>query len=153
MKGIEELIGAPATVGCVVNPPGSAGSIAAGAMARQLGAGATVGAHADGQVAAKSGGALPQPTGAWEAAYLAVTTSDVVLVRVKRGMLRPKPDAEIARVPRSAVTGYALREGGLQCPFALGLSDGSSWAFGLPKLHVKNAKALVAELGLAPASS
>lgn len=148
MKGIEAFTGAPVLAGCVVNPPGSAGAIAAGAMSRQLGTGATVGARADGQVAAASAAALPHPTGSWQAAYLALTAEELVLVRVRQGLIRPKPDGEIARLPRTAVNGYTLEGSGLQSPFSLQLTDGTSWAFGLPKLHVKNAKALLGELGL-----
>lgn len=152
MKGTEELIGAPVEAGCVVNPPGSAGSIARGAAARNLGSGA-IGVSADGDVARKSADALPQPTGSWQAAYLALTPEALVLVRIKQGMIRPKPDGEIARIPRSSVTGYSLDEGGLQSPFSLRLSDGTSWSFGLPKLHVKKAKELLDRLGVVPASA
>jgi hypothetical protein len=148
VKGVEELIGTPVVAGCVVNPPGSAGSIGRGAAARSLGAGATVGVHADGDVAAKSANALPQPTGSWEAAYLALTATDLVLVWVKQGLIRPKPGGELARIPRSAVVSYSLAEGGLQSPFALTLTDGAQWSFGLPKLYVKAAKGLIAELGV-----
>ena len=151
MKGVEELIGSPVEAGCVVNPPNSAGSIARGAAARNLGSGA-VGASADGDVSRKSADALPQSTGSWLAAYLALTTESLVLVRIKQGMIRPKPDGEIARIPRSAVTGYTLDEGGLQSPFSLQLTDGTSWSFGLPKLYVKGAKELLVKLGVQPSS-
>lgn len=149
MKGVEELIGSPVEAGCVVNPPNSAGSIARGAAARNLGSGA-VGVVADGDVARKSADALPTPTGSWPAAWLVLTLESIVLVRIKQGMIRPKPDGEIARIPRSAVTGYTLEEGGLQSPFSLQLMDGTSWSFGLPKLHVKNAKELITKLGVQP---
>jgi hypothetical protein len=148
VKGVEELIGAPVEAGCVVNPPGSAGAIARGAMGKQLGAGSTVGASADADVTRKSADALPQPVGSWQAAYLALTAESLVLVGVKQGLVRPKPFGELARIPRSAVTGYELDEGGLQSPFSLALNDGTSWSFGLPKLHVKNAKELLGRLGL-----
>jgi hypothetical protein len=147
MKGIEEFLGSAEIAGCVVNPPGSAGSIARGAAARSLGAG-SVGVAADGTTSAKSANALPQPTGFWEAAQLSVTATDVVLVALKQGLIRPKPVVELARIPRSAVIGYHLEEGGLQSPFALLLSDGAQWSFGLPKLYVKGAKSLVSELGV-----
>ena len=149
MKGVEELVGAAVEAGCVVNPPNSAGSIARGAAARSLGSGA-IGVTADGDVARKSADALPQPTGSWQAAYLALTPEALILVRIKQGMIRPKPDREIARIPRSAVTSYTLQEGGLQSPFSLQLSDGSSWVFGLPTLHVKNAKEMLGTLGVQP---
>ena len=150
MKGIDEILGSPEIAGCVVNPPNSAGSIARGAAARSLGQGA-VGLAADGATSAKSADALPQPTGFWAAAQLSLTATDVVLVALKQGLIRPKPVVELARIPRSAVIGYHLEEGGLQSPFALLLSDGAEWSFGLPKLYVKAAKNLVAELGV-PAS-
>lgn len=149
MKGVEDLTGGPTLAGCVVNPPGSAGSIAAGAMSRSLGVNPTAGFDADRRTTAASAAALPQPTGGWQAAYLALTAEHLVLVRIKQGMLRPKPDGEIARIPRTAVTGFELGEKGLQVPFALGLEDSTTWEFGLPKMHVKNAKGLIAELGLA----
>ncbi|KAA1400321.1 hypothetical protein [Aeromicrobium ginsengisoli] len=60
-------------------------------------------------------------------------------------------DGEIARLPRSAVTGFTLDEGGLQSPFSLQLSDGTSWEFGLPKLYLRKAKELLDRLGVRPA--
>ena len=147
MKGVEELVGAPIEAGCVVNPPGSAGAIARGAAARNLGSG-MVGVAADGDIARKSADALPQSSGSWLAGYLALTPEVLVLVRVKQGLMRPKLDGEIARLPRSAVIGFTLDEGGLQSPFSLELSDGTSWEFGLPKLYVKKAKELLDRLGV-----
>lgn len=148
-KNIEDEIGGALVAGCVVNPPNSARSIAAGAAAKQLGS-SVVGASQDAQVAAASADALPQPTGSWQAAYLALTETELVLVRVRRGMLRMQGDGVVARIPRSAVTGAAVGDSGLQRPLRLDLSDGTAWAFGLPKLEGGNAAELFAALGVAP---
>lgn len=99
-----------------------------------------------------SGKATPKPTaetpsfGAY--AYLALSASDLVLVKAKQGLTGLKlTDDVIASVPRSAVASVELGQGKVSSPFTITFSDGGTWELEVARARRRGAERVIAELG------
>jgi hypothetical protein len=127
-----------------VEPRGMVRSIVAEVAGREvLGA---LGALSASQ-AASSGTAGASPLKKGEIAHLSVSSDQVLLCRAKRGAFKPKPtDDVIASAPREAVRSAAVEKGRIAGVLSLSFSDGSSWAFDVPKVHLKGAEQIAAAL-------
>jgi hypothetical protein len=127
-----------ALAGTFVEPRGMVRSIVAATAGRQLGG--AVGGLLAGQ-AADPGEQSPLKRG--EIAYLGVLADEVVLFRAKRGAFKPKPLPDrVATAARGELTGAALERKGLSGALELRFADGSTWAFDVPKVHLKGAQAI-----------
>jgi hypothetical protein len=103
-------------------------------------------------VAAGSGRSSPQPTpetpefGAF--AYLAVSSSDLVLVKAKQGLTGLKmTDDVVARVPRSDVVSIDLGDGKVAFPLTITLANGDEWALEVARAARRGAESVISELG------
>jgi hypothetical protein len=90
-------------------------------------------------------GASPLKKG--DIAYLSVSADQVILCKAKRGAFKPKPtDEVIAAAPREAVREAKLDKGRIAGVLEVSFDDGSSWAFDVPKVHLKGAQEIEARL-------
>jgi hypothetical protein len=103
-------------------------------------------------VAVGAGKGSPQPTpetpdfGAF--AYVAVSATELVLVRAKQGLTGLKmTDDVVGRVPRSDVASIDLGPGTLASPLTITLSNGHQWALEVARANRGKAEQVVAELG------
>lgn len=127
-----------ALAGTFVEPRGMVRTIIASTAGRQLGG--AVGGLLAGQ-AADAGEQSPLKRG--EIAYLGVFDAEVVLFRAKRGAFKPKPLPDrVATATRTELLGAQLERHGLSGALELRFADGSSWAFDVPKVHLKGAQAI-----------
>jgi hypothetical protein len=114
--------------------------------------GKVAGREALGAVGGALAGAATQPAErspveAGKIAFIAVFPAEVVVFRGKRGALKPKPTAEvIASVPRSAIASAQLDRKGMSAALTVTFTDGGTWEFDLPRVHVKAAKDVVGAL-------
>jgi hypothetical protein len=99
-----------------------------------------------------AGKGSPQPTpetpdfGAF--AYVAVSATDLVLVKAKQGLTGLKmTDEVVGRVPRSDVVSIDLGPGTLASPLTITLSNGDQWALEVARANRGKAEQVVAELG------
>ena len=133
-----ELLGAPQIAGVKVMARGATmgramnqGGVAVGGII-----GAAGGALAGGK-AAKSGGADRAETPEFKGqALLALTDSEVALVKLKTGAISAKPSDVIARAPRDQVTNATLSSG-LVPKLSISFSDGSAWSMDVPRVVKK----------------
>ena len=133
-----ELLGAPQIAGVKVMARGAMmgramnqGGLAAGGLI-----GAAGGTLASGK-AMKAGIADREQTPELKGqALLALTDSEVVLVKLKQGAISAKPSEILARAPRAQVTGETLASG-LVPKLSISFSDGSAWSLDVPRVVKK----------------
>jgi hypothetical protein len=133
-----ELLGAPQIAGVKVMARGAMmgrafnqGGVAVGGLV-----GAAGGALASGK-ASKKGAAGRSETPEFKGqALLALTDSEVALVKLKQGAISAKPAEVIARAPRGDVTEASL-DNGLVPKLSISFSDGSAWAMDVPRVVKK----------------
>ena len=115
-----------ATMGRAWNQGGAAGGLI----------GAVGGAVASGK-AAKAGAARRAETPEFKGqALLALTDTDVALVKLKQGAISAKPSEVIARAPRDQITDTTLANG-LVPKLSISFSDGSAWSMDVPRVVKK----------------
>jgi hypothetical protein len=130
--------------GTFVEPRGMIRSIVAATAGREA-LGAVGSLSAERAASAGTDGASPLKKG--DIAYLSVSADQVVLCKAKRGAFKPKPtDEVIAAAPRAAVRAAKIEKGRIAGVLELSFEDGSTWAFDVPKVHLKGAQAIEAEL-------
>jgi hypothetical protein len=133
-----ELIGAPQIAGVKVMARGATmgramnqGGVAVGGLI-----GAAGGALAGGKASKKGAsgrGDTPEFKGQ---ALLALTDTEVVLVKLKQGAISAKPTEVIARAPRGEVSEAKL-DNGLVPKLSITFADGSAWAMDVPRVVKK----------------
>ena len=90
-------------------------------------------------------GASPLKKG--EIAHLSVSQDELRLCKAKRGAFKPKPtDEVIAAAPRAAVRSAKVDKGRLAGVLEVSFEDGSTWAFDVPKVHLKGAQEIASTL-------
>ena len=139
-----------AIAGTFVEPRGMIRSVVASAVGREvLGA---VGAAAA-AAAASRGTADASPLRKGQIAYLSVFAEEIVLFKAKRGAFSPKPTGEvIAAAPRSVARSAQMTKGRIAGVLEISFTDGSTWAFDVPKVHLAGAQRIVASLPAAGSS-
>jgi hypothetical protein len=77
-------------------------------------------------------------------AYVAVFDDDVAVLRVRRGALKPKPTGEVmASARRTDVSAAGMTTGRLAGMLEVTFTDGRSWAFDIPRVHLPGAERVV----------
>jgi hypothetical protein len=127
-----------------VEPRGMVRSIVAATAGREvLGALGAISA----EQAASSGTAGASPLKKGEIAHLSVSRDQLLLCKAKRGAFKPKPtDEVIAAAPRDAVRSAKVEKGRIAGVLEVAFDDGSTWAFDVPKVHLKGAQEIEAQL-------
>jgi hypothetical protein len=131
-----QVLGSPQLAGVKVNPRGMSKRVAGG-IAGQLPARIVYGASGQTTSEAPDFGRL---------AYLAVTDSELALIKLKSGLVTVKLDEVIVRIPRSEVVSAELGSG-LVTPLTLMFGNGDSWRLEVPPPNKKHAEAVVHVLG------
>jgi hypothetical protein len=130
-----------------VEPRGMVRSIVAATAGREV-LGALGALTAERTASAGTEGASPLKKG--EIAHLSVTHEELRLCRAKRGAFKPKPtDEVIASAPRAAVRTAKVDKGRIAGVLEVSFEDGSTWAFDVPKVHLKGAQEIASELARA----
>jgi hypothetical protein len=130
--------------GTFVEPRGMIRSIVAATAGREV-LGALGSIRAEQAASAGTAGASPLKKG--DIAYLSVSAGEVLLCKAKRGAFKPKPTEEvIASAPREAVRGAKIDKGRIAGVLEVSFYDGSTWAFDVPKVHLKGAQEIEAAL-------
>lgn len=127
MGDASAALGAPEVTGAWISSSGTARRIASTVSGMDGG-----GALGSTIAAAVVGGGPPQKTVETPAfsgyAYLALSTTELVLVNGKQGLVGMKLTGEvIARAPRSAIASIELGEGKVAAPLTIVFRDGSRW--------------------------
>lgn len=79
--------------------------------------------------------------------YLAVSATELVLMKAKQGLASMKlTDEVVARVPRGEVASVELGEGKLVAPFTVHFVDGGTWDLEVARARRHGAEELIAEL-------
>lgn len=79
--------------------------------------------------------------------YVAVSATEVALVKTKTGAFKMKVSDEVlARSPRSELASVELEEGKLLSHLVIGFTNGRAWEFDVPKMARRMAKEVVAAL-------
>lgn len=79
-------------------------------------------------------------------AYLAVTDSELALVKTKSGRLTTKLDELVVRSPRGDVVSTDLGSGVI-CPLTITFGNGDVWRLEISRLNKKHGDAVVRLLG------
>lgn len=80
--------------------------------------------------------------------YVAVSDSDVALVKTKTGPLKMKVGDEVlARAPRGEIAAAELDQGRLLSHLKITFTNGAIWQFDVPKQGKKTAQGVVRALG------
>jgi len=139
-------LGAPQLAGTLVNPSGLTQKMTAGVVGRELAG--LAGSVAVGASIGDPYAGAPDVPEFGRVGYIAVSESEIALVKTKTGAFKMKvTDEVLARVGRSELTGSELQEGHLLSHLRLRFRDGRVWEFDIPKMSKNTAKSVVAALG------
>jgi hypothetical protein len=146
MADASGALGGRQIAGSWVNRKGTAKKLVSTVAGGQV-AGA-VGSFAADRVAGRSAAVVVETPDFGRDGYLAVGENDVVLVRVKPGLMKPKlTDEVVARAARGDVTRAELGKGKLASPLTITFSDGARWEFDIPRAGRPAAQRVVTSLG------
>ena len=134
-----QLLGSPQLAGAKVNPRG---------MARRV-AGGVAGTLPARIVYGPSNRTASDTPKFGRLAYLAVTESELALIKLRSGVVRVFLDEVVERVPRTQVASAELG-GGVAPPLTIIFSDGSNWDFEVPRPSKGHAKSVVGALTQVP---
>jgi hypothetical protein len=137
---------APQLAGTWVNNKGTAKRLVASVAGREL-AGAVGSVAADSIAGHSSGGVADTPDFGRDA-YLAISETEIALVKTKQGLMKLKITDDVhARAARIEVTHAELGSGKLACPLTITFADGSRWELDVPRGGKSAAEKLVSLLG------
>lgn len=146
MADASSALRAPQVAGTWVNNKGTAKKLVASVAGREF-------AGAVGSIAATSIAGRP-PEGVTDTpdfgrdAYLAISDSEIALVKTKQGVMKLKITDEVhARAPRTDVTHAELGTGKLACPLTITFANGSRWELDVPRGGKGAAEKVVSLLG------
>ena len=127
-----QVLGSPQLAGVKVNPRG---------MSKRV-AGNVVGRLPARVVYGSAGPTTSEAPNFGRLAYLAVTDSELALIKLKSGLVRSKLDEVIVCVPRSDVVSAELGSG-IVTPLTITFSNGDTWQLEVPPPNKKHAQAVV----------
>jgi hypothetical protein len=137
-------LGAPEIAGTLVNPKGYVKKAVARTAGREvaglLGSTAAVLATRD------HGSGVADLPDFGRVGYLAVSATEVALVKTKYGWKMTPTDEALARAPRNELESVEWDEGRLVSHLTLSFAGGQTWALDVPKSDKKTARAVVEAL-------
>jgi len=133
-----ELLGAPQIAGVKVMARGATMGRAVNQGGAAVGGliGAAGGALAGGKTAKKGAAGRADTPEFKGQALLALTDTEVALVKLKQGAISAKPSEVIVRAPRDQITDATLANG-LVPKLSISFSDGSAWSMDVPRVVKK----------------
>jgi hypothetical protein len=137
-------LGAPEIAGTLVNPRGYMKKTVARTAGREVAG--LVGSVAAGLAAGggETGGSELPDFG--RVGYLAVSATEVALVKTKWGWKMTPTDVALARASRSELASVELEEGRMVSHLRLRFANGRLWQFDIPKADKKTARAVIEAL-------
>jgi hypothetical protein len=142
MADASSALRAPQLAGTWVNHKGTAKRLVASVAGREL-AGA-VGSVAAAGIAGRASDGVTQTPDFGRDAYLAISETEIALVKTKQGVMKLKVTDEVhARAPRTEVAGAELGGGKLACPLTITFADGGRWELDVPRGGKSAAEKLV----------
>jgi hypothetical protein len=137
-----DVLGAQELAGTFVNPKVMTKKMTASVTG--LVTGGMVGTFAANMARGGAYSGAPEVPSFGRVGYLAVTDSELALVKTKTGAFKMKIGEEVlARVPRSEIASTDLDEGRLLSHLKIEFSNGVVWEFDIPKQAKKSTQALV----------
>jgi hypothetical protein len=137
-------LGAPELAGTLVNPKGLMKKTVARTAGREVAG--LVGSAAGALATRDRGKGAPGLPDFGRVGYLAVSATEIALVKTKYGWKMTPTDEALARVPRSELASVEWDEGRLLSHLRLHFSGGEVWEFDVPKADKKAAKRVVETL-------
>jgi len=132
MADASNALRGPQLAGTWVNNKGMAKRLVASVAGREL-AGA-VGSVAAAGVAGRSSDGVAETPDFGRDAYLAISESEVALVKTKQGVMKLKITDDVhARAARADVAHAELGNGKLACPLTITFANGSRWELDVPR--------------------
>jgi hypothetical protein len=146
MADASNALRAPQLAGTWVNNKGTAKRLVASVAGSEL-AGA-VGSVAAAGIARRPAGGLTETPDFGRDAYLALSESEIALVKTKQGLMKLKITDEVhARAARTEVAHAELGSGKLACPLTITFANGSRWELDVPRAGKSAAEKVVSLLG------
>jgi len=133
-------LGAPEIAGTLVNPKGLMKKQVARVAGREVAG--LVGSVAAGLAADRHKGA-PDIPDFGRVGYVAVSATDVALVKTKYGWKMRPTEEVLARASRSELTSAELEEGKMVSHLRFQFANGQLWEFDIPRADKKTARAVV----------
>ncbi|HEY1989964.1 MAG TPA: hypothetical protein VGG43_10900 [Acidimicrobiales bacterium] len=145
---VSQLLGEPEIAGSFVKPKGTTkkmnARIAGGAVGGVVGA--TVGAATSAIQTGRSDSSGRPPIG--NVGYLAVTGTEIALIRAKPGALKAKiVDEVLITVPRADIARVDFDGGIALSRMTVCHTDGTIWEFEAPRVYKQTLQAVAQELG------
>jgi hypothetical protein len=137
-------LGAPEIAGTLVNPRGYMKKTVARTAGREVAG--LVGSVAAGLATRDGGAGVSDLPDFGRVAYVAVSTTEVAVVKTKLGWKMTPTDVALVRAPRSELASAELEEGRMVSHLRLRFADGRPWEFDVPRSDKKTARAVVAAL-------
>jgi hypothetical protein len=141
-----QALGARQIAGTFVNPKGLTKKMTASVAGTQIAG--VVGSAAASLLTERSNGTAADMPSFGRVGYLAVTDSELALVKTKTGALKMKiSDEVLARVPRGEVAVVELDQGKLLSHLRIEFGNGVTWRFDVPKQAKRTAQDVTRALG------
>jgi hypothetical protein len=137
-------LGAPEIAGTLVNPRGYVKKRVARTAGREVAG--LVGSVAAGLATRDGGAGVSDLPDFGRVGYVAVSTTEVAVLKTKLGWKMTPTDVALARAPRSELASAELDEGRMVSHLRLRFADGRLWEFDVPKSDKKTAREVVAAL-------
>jgi hypothetical protein len=137
-------LGAPQVAGTLVNPKGYMKKTVARAAGREVAG--LVGSVAAGLATRDGGRGVSDLPDFGRVGYVAVSVTEVAVVKTKLGWKMTPTDVALARAPRSELASAELEEGRMVSHLRLRFANGGLWEFDVPKSDKKTARDVVAVL-------
>ena len=138
-------LGAAEIAGTLVNPHGYVKKTVARTAGREVAG--LVGDVAAGLAARERNAGPSELPDFGRVGYVAVSATEVALVKTKTGWKMTPTDVALARAPRSELTSAELEEGRMLSHLRLRFANGLQWEFDVPRSNRQTARAVVAALG------
>jgi hypothetical protein len=141
---VSNALGAPEIAGTLVNPKGYAKKAVARVAGREVAG--LVGSVAAGLAAREAAQGAPDLPDFGRVGYVAVSATDVALLKTKYGWKMTPTEEVLARASRSELASVELGEGKMVSHLRLTFANGQLWEFDVPRSDKKTAKAVVTAL-------
>jgi hypothetical protein len=141
---VANALGAPEVAGTLVNPKGLVKKAVGKAAGSEVAG--FVGAAAAGLAQRERRGETPDLPEFGRHGYVAVSETEIALLKTKFGWKMTPTEEVLARVPRSELSSVDFDEGRNTSHLTLSFSDGRKWEFDVARTERKTAKAVAAAL-------
>lgn len=140
---VERALGLPEIAGTLVNPKGLTKKSVARVSGREL---AGLAGSIAASLATRDGMGPPDLPSFGRVGYVAVSESEVAVLKTRTGWKMHPTDRVLARAPLSELASVDFDEGRMVSHLSLRFENGTLWEFDVPRSDKRTAKAVVAAL-------